>query len=87
MYNGSAGMIMRQIFRRRIRAGRCLTSTVKRIAVKMSIVDCQVFAKKIIFLGAKKSIFWGRTKLIIVEGVGAKRANVRESVRLYRLKK
>ena len=87
MYNGSAGMIMRQIFRRRIRAGRCLTSTVKRIAVKMSIVDCQLFAKRSIFLGRRKVFFGGERRLIIFEGVGAKRAKVRESVRLYRLKK
>ena len=52
---------MTQIFRRRIRVGRCLKSIVRRIAERMSIVNCQVLAKKgIVYCQvlAKKSIFF-----------------------------
>jgi len=43
--------------------------------------------REVFFLGEGKVFFEEERRLIIFEGVGAKRAKVRESVRLYRLKK
>ena len=71
--------------------GRCLKSIVRRIAERMSIVNCQVLAKKgIVYcqvLVKKSNFLVGTIVAYIFKGAGAKRAKVRESVRLYRLKK
>ena len=71
--------------------GRCLKSIVRRIAERMSIVNCQVLAKKgIVYcqvLAKKSDLFGLDDSSIYLKGAGAKRAKVRESVRLYRLKK
>ena len=63
----------------------------RRIAERMSIVNCQVLAKKgIIYcqvLVKKSDFFCWDDSSINLKGAGAKRAKVRESVRLYRLMK